>query len=186
MDDGLVGRAQRGDRDAFDALVGASVNRLYSVAYRVLRSEAAAEDAVQDAMLRAWRDLRALREPGRFDAWLYQLLLNACRDEMRRQRRRPVAVLSAAIEPVDEHDGVGNVDRRDQLERAFRALSADHRLVLVLYHVQGLRAAEIAELLGIPEGTVTSRLHYGTRALRGALDAGARVTTNAETVRVVR
>jgi RNA polymerase sigma-70 factor (ECF subfamily) len=167
----VVERAQRGDHEAFEALARASIDRLYAIARRVLRDDAGAEDAVQECLVRAWRDIRALRDPSRFDAWLYRLLLHACRDEQRRMRRRPVQIAIAPIDTADHRDAVGDIARRDQIERGFRALTVEHRMALALHHYLGLRPAEIAELLGIPEGTATSRIHYGTRALRAALAA---------------
>lgn len=175
----LVERAQRGDHAAFDALARASIDRLYRVAQRVLRDPTSAEDAVQECLVRAWRDIRALRDPGRFDAWLYRLLLNACRDEQRRARRRPLQVEVGLIDlPGDQ---VPNADaaNRDELERGFRALSAEHRMALVLRHHVGLRPGEIAEVLGIPIGTATSRVHYATLALRAALEADRPLITPA-------
>ena len=165
----VVERAQRGDHEAFEALARASIDRLYAIARRVLRDSAAAEDAVQECLIRAWRDLRALRDPARFDAWLYRLLLHACRDEQRRIRRRPVEIAALPLDRADSSDAPADVARRDQIERGFRALSVEHRMVLALHHYLGLRPREIAELLGIPEGTATSRIHYGTRSLRAAL-----------------
>ena len=173
----LVLRARGGDHGAFERLAGMSVDRLYAVAHRVLRDGPAAEDAVQDCLLRAWRDLRALRDAGRWDAWLYRLLLNACRDEQRRSRRRVVTVEIPAIDPASTDDTAAAFEARDELERGFRQLSIDHRMALALHFYVGLRPAEVAAALGIPHGTVTSRLHYGTRALRAALDADLRGET---------
>lgn len=164
----VVERAQRGDHAAFETLARASSDRLYSVARRVLGDPGAAEDAVQECFIRAWRNIRALREPERFDAWLYRLLLNACRDEQRRSQRRVVTIDMGTLEPAAE-DAIGEVPGRDELERAFARLSVDHRMALVLHHLIGLRPAEIAATLGIASGTVASRLHYGARALRAAL-----------------
>ena len=170
MLDEFVRRASAGDREAFDSLASARIDRLYAIARRVLRDPTGAEDAVQDCLVRAWRDLRGLREPARFDAWLYRLLLNACRDELRRARRRPVQVSSVGLEPADRTDGFTRVDERDQLERGFQMLSPEHRMALVLHHYLGLRPAEVANVLGVPLGTATSRLHYGARSLRRALE----------------
>lgn len=173
----VVERAQRGDHAAFETLARASSDRLFSVARRVLGDPIAAEDAVQECLVRAWKNLRALREPERFDAWLYRLLLNSCRDEQRRSRRRVVTIDMGTLEPA-ALDEIGKVPDRDELERAFAGLSVDHRMALVLHHLVGLKPAEIAQTLGISSGTVASRLHYGARALRAALarpsDAGVR------------
>ena len=168
-----VERAQRGDHAAFEALARESAGRLLGVARRVLGDPEAAQDAVQDCLVRAWRDLRALRDPDRFDAWLFRLLRNACRDEQRRALRRVRTVEITAIEPSVVDEGVAGVARRDEIERGFSQLSVDHRMALTLHHFLGLRPAEIARVLGIPTGTATSRLHYGTKALRVALETAA-------------
>jgi RNA polymerase sigma-70 factor (ECF subfamily) len=174
MDSQLVVQAQHGDQAAFERLAAASLPRLWTIARRITDDHDAAEDAVQDCLVRAWRDLRALRDPDRFEAWLYRLLVHACRDRARSARRRPVAVLERIPEPVDRSDPIADVEARDQLARGFDRLSVDHRAALVLHHVLGLRAREIAATLGIPEGTVVSRLHYASRALRTALEADLR------------
>jgi RNA polymerase sigma-70 factor (ECF subfamily) len=173
----LVLRARGGDHAAFERLAGMSVDRLYAVAHRVLRDAAAAEDAVQECLLRAWRDLRALRDPGRWDAWLYRLLLNACRDEQRRSQRRVVTVAVPSIDQVSDQDTAEAFEARDQLDRGFRRLSVEHRMALALHFYVGLRPGEVALVLGIPQGTVTSRLHYGSKALRAALEADLRTGT---------
>lgn len=169
----LVQRAQRGEHEAFEVLARASIDRLYGIARRVLRDPAAAEDAVQDCLVRAWRDLRALRDPARFDAWLYRLLLNACRDEQRRSRRRPAVVTLESIGGPVADDQFVDVARRDEIARGFARLSIEHRLALTLHLHLGLGIAEIARILGVPEGTATSRIHYGTRALRAILTEAA-------------
>lgn len=169
MSPDLVERAQHGDHAAFDALAVAAYDRLYAIARRILRDGYSAEDAVQDALIRAWRDLRSLRDPDRFDAWLYRLTIRACQDVVRGTRRRAVEVHIVELERADGSDQYGSVVDRDQLERAFRALSIEHRAVLVLTHYVGMTAAEVAETLGIPSGTVYSRLHYGLRTMRGVL-----------------
>jgi RNA polymerase sigma-70 factor (ECF subfamily) len=164
----LVERAQRGDHEAFDDLVTAAYHRLYAVARRILRDGYAAEDAVQDALVRAWRDLRGLRDRDRFDAWLHRLLVNACADHARRTRRR-LEVTIDTIDRPDPHDDVDRVGDRDEIERAFLQLSVEHRAVLVLTHYVGLPAPEVATMLGIPVGTVYSRIHHGTRTMRTSL-----------------
>jgi len=170
----LVERAKAGDHEAFARLAAAAIDRLYAVACRVLRDPTAAEDAVQDCLVRAWRDVRALRDTSRWDAWLYRLLLNACRDEQRRSQRRPMTIHVDAVEPIATVDGVAGVDRRDEVERGFRRLSLEHRMALALHFYVGLRPAEIATTLGIAEGTATSRIHYGSKALRAVLEADSR------------
>ena len=165
----LVRQAQRGDHAAFDAIIGAAYDRLYAIAYRILRDRAAAEDATQDAVVRCWRDLRGLREPDRFEAWLHRLLVNACRDLARRNQRRPQEVLGAGLDTPAGGDDYGSLADHDELERAFVRLPADQRIALVLTHYVGYSAPELAVILKVPAGTVYSRLHYGAKAMREAL-----------------
>ena len=167
----LVERAQRGDHEAFDDLATAAYHRLYAVARRILRDGYAAEDAVQDALVRAWRDLRGLRDRERFDAWLHRLLVHACADHARRSRRHRLEISVDTIDRPNPADDVARVGDRDEIERAFLQLSVEHRAVLVLTHYVGLPAPEIATMLGIPVGTVYSRIHHGTRAMRTTLSS---------------
>jgi RNA polymerase sigma-70 factor (ECF subfamily) len=174
MDSELVTRAQRGDEEAFVSLVMAVGDRLHAVAHRILRDTDLAEDATQQALLSIWRDLPTLRDPARFEAWSYRLLVRACYAEARRSRTwAPNLRLLPADEPMGA-DALHAVIDRDQLERGFRRLSIDHRAVVVLHHYLALPLSEVAEALGVPEGTVRSRLHYAMRGLRAALDADAR------------
>ena len=165
----MVRRAQAGDHSAFDTIIGAAYDRLFAIAHRVLRDREAAEDATQDAIVRCWRDLRGLRDPERFEAWLHRLLVNACRDLARRNRRRPQEVFGHEIEGPAGGDEYGRLADHDELERAFLRLPPDQRIALVLTHYVGYSAAELALILGVPTGTVYSRLHYGARAMREAL-----------------
>jgi RNA polymerase sigma-70 factor (ECF subfamily) len=166
----LVRRAQRGDEEAFAALVPAAVDRLLGVAYRILRDPDLAEDATQQAMLIAWRKLPTLREPERFDAWTYRLVVNACYAETGRSRLR-LTPLRLVNDDAAVIDGVPQAVDRDRLERGFRKLSIAHRTVVVLHLHVGLPFEEIAATLGIPVGTARSRLHYALRALRSAIEA---------------
>jgi RNA polymerase sigma-70 factor (ECF subfamily) len=170
----LIELASRGDREAFSALAASVVDRLYATAVLILRDHSMADDATQETIVRAWRDLPSLRDPDRFDAWLRRLLVNACRDEGRRhRRRRPEMTLLPAHDPAIGDSSVGLADR-DALERGFRRLKPDHRTVLVLHHYLGLSLAEVASATSAPMGTVKSRMHHATRALRAALEADAR------------
>jgi len=166
----LIERARNGDREAFGTLAAAWVDRLYTIAVRVVRDRDRAEDAVQTALLKAWRDLPLLREPERFEAWLHRLLVRACYDEARRQRAFVASVRIVSIEP-GQADASGHLADRDQIERAFRRLPVDQRAVVVLHHYEGRALTEVAEILGIPMGTARSRLHYALRALRAAVTA---------------
>jgi RNA polymerase sigma-70 factor (ECF subfamily) len=176
VDSELIGRAQRGDEEAFASLAVAVGNRLHAVAYRILRDVDLAQDATQQALLAIWRDLPQLRDPARFEAWSYRLLVRACYTEGRRSRRwQPdLRIVPTDEPPAREHLSV--IVDRDQLERGFRRLSIDHRSVVVLHHYLDLSVDETADALGVPVGTVRSRLHYAMRALRAALEADARPT----------
>ena len=176
MDTDLVIRAQHGDEEAFARLAVAAGDRLHAVAHRILRDLDLAEDATQQALLAIWRDLPQLRDPARFDAWSYRLLVRACYLEGRRSRQwTPNMRLLPSDEPM-QADGTSSVIDRDQLERGFRRLSIDHRAVLVLHHYLDMPLDQVAESLGVPAGTVRSRLHHAMRGLRAALDADARPT----------
>jgi RNA polymerase sigma-70 factor, ECF subfamily len=176
----LVVRAQTGDLDAFSALTAGSTNRLFGAARLILRDDEHAADAVQDALLQAWLDLRGLRDPDRFDAWLHRLLVRACYRAAKRGRQREVVelTLDATLEPMTP-DTQRAVAVRDQLDRAFRRLSPEQRAVIVLRHYLGLSLAESAEALAIPLGTTQSRLSRATQAMRAALDADERPAVGA-------
>jgi RNA polymerase sigma-70 factor, ECF subfamily len=174
MDTELVVRAQRGDEEAFASLAVAIGDRLHAVSHRILRDLDLAEDATPPALLAIWRDLPALRDPARFEAWSYRLLVRACYAEGRRARQwSPDLRLLPVDEPADL-GGLSSVADRDQLERGFRRLSVDHRAVVVLHHYLDYPLEVVAETLDIPLGTVRSRLHHAIRGLRAALDADAR------------
>jgi RNA polymerase sigma-70 factor (ECF subfamily) len=176
----LVQRASRGDQDAFAMLATANADRCYALAYRILRDSQRAEDATQLALLGAWRDLPTLREPERFDAWLRRLVVHACYAEARGHRRWTAHVRLISTEPRLDPDTAVSVAARDELERGFRRLSPEQRAVVVLHHHLGYPLTEIAATLGIPVGTVRSRLHYATRQLRAAIEADARPMTSQE------
>jgi RNA polymerase sigma-70 factor (ECF subfamily) len=176
----LVIRAMAGDHGAFSELTRVAIGRLYAAARLILRDDQRAEDATQEALVAAWRDLSALRDPDRFDAWLHRLLVRACYREARRGRRRWAIELEVRTTEGSEPDPALDVADRDQLERGFRRLDADQRTVIVLHYYLGLSLDEAADALGIPPGTVRSRLHRATQALRAALDADARALTTNE------
>jgi RNA polymerase sigma-70 factor (ECF subfamily) len=174
MDTDLVVQAQRGDEEAFASLAVAAGGRLHAVAHRILRDIELAEDATQQALLTIWQDLPTLRDPSRFDAWSYRVLVRACYAEGRRTR---AWARNLRILPVGEPAGAGDLSSivdRDQLDRGFRRLSIQHRVVVVLHHYADLPLDQIAEILGVPIGTVRSRLFHAMRALRAALEADAR------------
>ena len=172
-----VERAMRGDHDAFAALIGASANRLYALASLILRDSDRAQDATQEAIVRAWRELPRLRDPERFETWLRRMVVNACYDEGRRIRRRAeVSLLHLADHQVV--DPTATFAESDRIERAFRRLPLDQRTALVLQHQFGMTHPDIAETLGIPIGTVKSRIRYATSAMRASLEADDRAATS--------
>jgi RNA polymerase sigma-70 factor (ECF subfamily) len=175
MDTELVIRAQQGDRAAFAELAVAIGDRLHAVAHRMLRDVGLAEDASQQTLLKAWQELPRLREPERFEAWTYRLLVNVCHAEWRRRKRSLAALpdLDSVREPISQDDMAIVIDR-DQLERGYSRLSMDHRAVVVLHYYLDMPVAQIAETLGVGEGTVKSRLYHAMRGLRAALDADTR------------
>jgi RNA polymerase sigma-70 factor (ECF subfamily) len=174
----LVDRARRGDRDAFAVLAAGTVDRLYGIARLILRDAELAEDATQEALVRAWRDLPALRDAERFDAWLHRLIVRACTDLARRRRRWRAEISIVRAEPA-ELDRASALADRDEIERGLRRLSDGQRTVVVLTFYLGLSPGEVAEALEIPVGTAKSRLHYAIEALRAALAAEARSTPGA-------
>src|SRR3954454_25366284 len=177
MDTDLIVRAQRGDKGAFALLASELADRFLGTARRILRDLDLAEDATQQALLAIWQDLPRLRDPGRFEAWSYRLLVHACYAEGRKARRWAP---NLRLLPSDESfatDDLSSVVDRDQLERGFRRLSIDHRAVVVLYHYLDQPIDEVAETLGVPPGTVRSRLHYAMQGLRAALEADSRPAT---------
>jgi RNA polymerase sigma-70 factor (ECF subfamily) len=169
----LVRRARDGDRDAYDVLMTELIDHLYRIARLILRDFDSAEDAVQEALVRCWRDLPRLREPDRFDAWLNRIFLNAVADEARNRRRLRASLTVLRLEP-SQPDSSGTLADRDELARVFARLSIEHRTIVVLHHYLGLTVDEAAASIGIPLGTAKSRLHYATEALRAALEADAR------------
>ena len=169
--DDLVLRARSGDHDAFDVLARSVTARLYAIALRILRDVHLAEDSVQDSLVDGWRDLRALRDPALFDAWMTRILVRNCYRSAKRVRAaRRLTV------PNTEHasDHSAQVAERDRLAQAFGHLTPEHRVVVVLRYYLEWEPAEIADALGVAPGTIRSRLHYGLENLRAALEADAR------------
>ena len=179
MDRDLVEQARRGDREAFTVLVHQVSDSLFAVAYPILRDTGLAEDALQNALVIAWRRIPHLREPDRVEAWLHRILVHACYDESQRARQWTAHVRVLPVDGPSTPDPSVSIADRDELERAFRWLPVDQRAVFVLHHYVGLPLVEIAELLEIPAGTARSRLHYATRGLRAALDVEAEPRVNA-------
>ncbi len=171
----LVEKAQRGDHDAFAALAGAAIFRLDGAARLILRDPDQAKDAVQETLVRAWRDLPTLRNPERFEAWLHRLLVNSCIDEARRLRRHRVEVPIGRIDVRAAGDIASATAGRDELERGFERLAPEQRALIVLHHYLDQPLPEVARALGMPLGTAKSRLHRSLGLLRAAIDADARL-----------
>jgi RNA polymerase sigma-70 factor, ECF subfamily len=185
----LVGKPVGGDKtqaalrsldlraDAFRGLVDSHLDDAYRLAAVILNDRIEAEDAVHDAAVSAWRGFAALRDPARFDAWFHRILVNKCRDRLREHaRRRRVDASRELVEA--EHPQIGDAAEatvaRDAVQRALVDLNPDEQVLVTLRFHADRTVPAIAEMLGIPEGTVKSRLHHATGRLRAALEATER------------
>lgn len=180
MQRSLVERAAAGDQRAFETLVRQSSDRLFAIAFRILRDHHSAEDALQQTLATIWDELPRLRDLDRFEAWSYRVIVRVSIAQARRERRGGVVIQllpdEAAVDMISSRtpDEVDAVADRDQVQRGLERLKPDQRAILVLQHYVGLSLSEIGDVLGIPAGTAGSRLHYATRALRAAIDADER------------
>jgi RNA polymerase sigma-70 factor, ECF subfamily len=173
----LVERAMAGDHDAFSELARVTIGRLYAAARLILRDPQRAEDATQEALVAAWRDLSSLRDPEKFEAWLHRLLVRSCYREARRGRRRWAMEMEIRPSEGIAPDPAVELADRDEIARGFERLDQDQRTVLVLHYYLGLTLDEAAAALGIPPGTVRSRLHRANRTMREALTGDAYAPT---------
>ena len=172
----LVSRAQAGDAEAYDALVRPRMPRLLRLAQSILGNEHDAHDAVQESCLRAWRELPRLRDPERFEAWLWQIVINGCRSAMRGRRR--ASVREIAVDQMPDGEDLADATRpiadqlsaADLIRRAFARLDVERRTILALHYVEERPITDIAALLNIPEGTAKWRLHAARAALERALE----------------
>jgi len=173
MDPSVVERARDGDYLAYEELARATADRLYPVAWRILRDRDLADDAVQKTLVAIWRELPKLREAAAFDSWSYRIVVRFCTQELRSQHPydKDIYELDMGSKPTE---GTTMVARRDELARGFQRLSAEHRAVVVMVYYEGLTINEAAAVLDVAPGTVASRLHYAMRTLRAALEADAR------------
>jgi RNA polymerase sigma factor (sigma-70 family) len=166
----LVERARGGDHDAFAQLARAAVVRLDKAARLILRDPELARDAVQEALIRAWRDLPKLREPDRFDAWLHRLTVNACFDQARKRRRRVIEVeLTPIVDLPISDESAAHADR-ELVDQVLRRLDDHGRAIVVLHYYLGMPLSDVAATLGVPIGTVKSRLHRALGEMRLAID----------------
>ena len=181
MDQDLVVRVQRGDQRAFERLATADYARLFRVAHGVMGDRESAEDVTQQALLDIWRKSAQLRDPAKYEGWSYRLLVRVCYAEAKRRPRWTSEGGRASIDRSRAADVYEVVADRDQLERGFRRLSMDHRVVLALRHLLGMTPDEVAETLGLSRSTVYSRLQAATKAMRAALEADARTVFSVTT-----
>jgi RNA polymerase sigma-70 factor (ECF subfamily) len=186
MDAQLVARAQDGDREAFASLAGLTYGRLHRVAQNILGDLDRAEDATQQAVVDIWRKLPQLRDASRYDAWSYRILVRSCYAEARKRKHWLPGIDASREEDAGAVAAITGIVYRDQLERGFAALPVEQRAVVVLHHYLGLPLREVADILGIPQGTAHSRLHRALDALRAALEADARVPDGTEAPEHVR
>jgi RNA polymerase sigma-70 factor (ECF subfamily) len=176
----LVAHAQAGDQASFEALVAPRLARLLRLAFSIVSNDADASDAVQEACLRAWRELPRLRDPERFEAWLWMITINACRSALRTRRRASVREIAVESMPAGfDLAGPGRplgdeLSDVDLIQRAFRRLDPDKRAILVLHHVEERSITEIAWFLAIPAGTAKSRLFSARQALLRAIQVERR------------
>jgi RNA polymerase sigma-70 factor (ECF subfamily) len=170
---GLVERARGGDHDAFTELASGAVTRLDRAARLILRDPELGRDAVQEALIRAWHDLPGLRDPARFDAWLHRLTVNACLDMVRRRRRRVMEVELDSIDMPTLTDHAGALADREIVDAAMRRLDERGRAIVVLHYFLGMPLADVAVSLGIPLGTVKSRLHRALGEMRAGVETDA-------------
>jgi RNA polymerase sigma-70 factor (ECF subfamily) len=179
MERGAVELAIRGDRRAFEVLATQAIDRLFGAAFLILHDRTLAEDAVQETLIRTWRDLPRLRDPDRFDAWIHRVLAHACLDLARHERQQRHTV---ELPDFLADDGTPEEDiaARDAIGRGLSRLTQRERTTLVLRFFLRLSVPEIADAMGIPEGTAKSRLHHAQQAMRAAVDADSRIALRGE------
>ena len=180
MTSDLVERAMHGDQDAFGSLATAAMDRLSGAAGLMLGDPDAADDAVQEALVRAWRDLPGLRDPARFEAWLYRIMVRACHDQLRRRRRQPVSQREQGPGRAMAADEIAMVADRDELMAAMGGLSDPQRAAVVLHYYVCMSHSQVAEVMGDPVGTVKARLRRSLGYLQAALAAEARLGVGEE------
>jgi RNA polymerase sigma-70 factor (ECF subfamily) len=171
LDRSLIDRARTGDLDAFETIVRARMDAVYRLTNAILGDEADARDAAQETFVAAWRQIRRLREPDKFDAWLQRIAVNASRMTLRsRSRRRVREIPSSTVLALADRAGSTPGDDAALLDAALATLPIEQRAILVLHHLEGRPLADLALILEIPEGTAKSRLFAARRALAGAIE----------------
>lgn len=165
----LVERARAGDHTAFAILAGAAFGRMYGAAKLILRDQHRAEDAVQEALLLAWRHIAAIRAPDAWDVWLYRLTVRVCYRLARPGDRALVALDLQPEREAPSGDFTKSVVERDRISAALSRLPLEQRAVIVLHFYLDLTLAQAAVVLDVPAGTAKSRLNRGLAALRVSL-----------------
>jgi RNA polymerase sigma-70 factor (ECF subfamily) len=166
----FVAGGETGRAAAFTRLADEHLDRAYRLARAILRDEAEAQDATHDAFVRAWRKWDALRDRTRFEPWFDRILVNVCRDRLRAPGRKATDISAEVALAAGDH--AGRAEDRAVLGNAIAGLSPDHQVVVALRFYLDLTIEDIAARLGIPSGTVQSRLHYALKRLHEAIDAG--------------
>ena len=159
---------------AFRRLSGGHLDASYRLARAIMGSQVAAEDAVHDAYVIAWRKWDTLRDQARFEAWFHRILVNTCRNHLKRSSRIRITDISSAPHPATDDPQVASSPDRQAISQAMQELSEDHRVVLALRYYRDLTVDDIAELLGVRPGTVKSRLHHAQKQMRAALESQQR------------
>ena len=166
-----VGPAASSDQAAaFRRLADSHLDAAYRLARAILRDTADAQDATHDAFVQAWRKWETLRDPARFEHWFDRILVNACRDRLRTRGKQATDISVEVGLATGDH--AARTDDQTALDAAIATLSPDHQVVVALRYFRDLAIEDIAGRLGIPSGTVQSRLHYALKRLHEALDAG--------------
>lgn len=170
-DTALIERYLRGDVDAFNDLMRAHEDRVFAICLRMLRDRDAALDATQETFITVFRKVDRFAGHSAFSTWLYRVAVNTCYDQARRRGRRPVEPLPEGLDPADDTAATAleSVEMRPDLERALAGLPAEFRSAVVLCDAQGLSLLTASEILGVPVGTVKSRVFRGRRLLAEAL-----------------
>ena len=178
----LVGKCQRGDLDAYGVLVNRYRQRVYGLAYSMVRNEQDAVDLSQETFIKAWQAIRGFKRSSSFYTWLYRITTNLCIDSVRKRDRRPTVPLEETVDPDTDAnveiapsnqplptDEIRRKELREQIDAALLELSPEHRAVVQLREFDGLDYAEIAKAVGCSIGTVMSRLHYARKHLQKLL-----------------
>ncbi len=170
-DQALIERYLDGDVAAFDELMRAHEDRVFAVCLRMLRDREAALDATQETFVSVFRKADRFAGRSAFSTWLYRVAVNTCYDALRRDRRRPTAPLPEHTDPPDTQaaDAIEAAGLRPDIERALQSLPAEFRSAVVLADLEGLALQEVADILGVPVGTVKSRIFRGRKQLAEVL-----------------